>query len=86
MKIRLHKDAPWMQVTIDDVTINKPDWIDDTVNYKPIKKWIVFQEEIPTVEKVDYSQYSKSELVKIAKDKGIDCTGLNKNQILEKLC
>jgi hypothetical protein len=84
--IRLHKDAPWPEVEIDGKTINKTKWIEEDFNYKPIKKWVIFKEpEVVVKPTVDYSPYSKSELVKIAKEKGIDCTGLSKSQILEKL-
>lgn len=80
MKIRLNKDAPWEEVTLSDGKINKTDWIEDTINYKPIKKWVVFQEEQEI--KVDYSLYSKAELVKIAKEKNLQSTGLSKDELI----
>ena len=37
--IRLHKDAPWNEVTLKNGKINKTDWVEENLDISPIKKW-----------------------------------------------
>lgn len=92
--IRLHKDAPWNEVDIRGVKINKTDWIDDSTYHDPVKKWII-HEDAPveqtsitnelSVVLTDYSKLAKTELIKICEEKNIDSKGLTKAQLIEKL-
>ena len=75
MVIRLNKEAPWAEVEIEGVKINKIDWIpEDSVNYTPVKKWIIFGEQEPEVIAItatDYSVYTKKELVEMCDGLGL---------------
>jgi len=94
--IRLIKEAPWNEVTLNNVKINKLDFIDEVdLDLRPFIKWLEFKSDIAqpdvvqnsTIDvQVDYSQYSKADLISIATGKGLDTKGLTKSKIIEKLC
>jgi len=98
--VRLIKDAPWDEVTLSNGKINKRDWSSDELDIEPIRIFIEYKDIIeatpedvqtimsdiePSEDLKDLMDYSKAELVALAKDKGIDTKGLSKNQLVEKL-
>lgn len=88
--IRLHKDAPWNEVEIREIKINKTDWLSEDTYYDPVKKWIIHEDihvdPIPVEEStIDYSKLTKTELIKACEEKSIDSKGLTKAQLIEKL-
>ncbi|MCK9439641.1 hypothetical protein M0Q39_06300 [Patescibacteria group bacterium] len=93
--IKLKKEAPWNEVTINGTVIKKTKWTKEEVNYMPIKKWVIFEDEntvellpseVPVFEeKIDYSKLSKKELVKICKEKDINYDKKSKSELIEIL-
>lgn len=43
--IRLHKDAPWNEVTLKNGKINKTDWVEENLDISPIKKWVEYKQK-----------------------------------------
>lgn len=83
MEIRLRKDAPWAEVEIEGVKINKIDWIpEDSVNYTPVKKWIIFGEQKPAITATDYSVYTKKELIAMCDGLELDSAKKTKAQLI----
>jgi len=93
--IKLKKEAPWNEVTINGIVIKKTKWTKEEVNYNPIKKWVIFGDEntvelqpseatIPE-EKIDYSKLSKKELIEICKEKDINYDKKSKSELIEIL-
>lgn len=93
--IKLKKEAPWNEVTINGIVIKKTKWTKEEVNYNPIKKWVIFEDEnavellpreVPVFEeKTDYSKLSKKELVEICKEKDINYDKKTKSELVEIL-
>lgn len=93
--IKLSKEAPWDKVKIGDVIITKTKWIEENFDYRPVQKYIIFKKEEeavsePTVkesleETVDYSKFTKQELVKLCMEKGLDIKGKSKIALIDLL-
>ena len=43
--IRLHKGAPWNEVTLKNGKINKTDWVEENLDVSPIKKWVEYKQK-----------------------------------------
>lgn len=43
--IKLHKDAPWNEVTLKNGKINKTDWVEENLDISPIKKWVEYKQK-----------------------------------------
>lgn len=80
MQVRLRDDSPWKKVTLQDgyeiYSYKFVDLADHDIS--PIRKWIIFKEDTP-----DYSTYSKTELVEVAKKFNLSYTGLSKDALLK---
>lgn len=92
--IKLKKEAPWNEVTINGIVIKKTKWTKEEVNYMPIKKWVIIESEKQIVEDVyddvneqelDYKKMSKKELVEICKEKDINYDKKSKSEIIDIL-
>jgi len=95
--IRLHKDAPWNQVKIGDITITKTKWIEENFDYRPVQKYIIFKKEEPEivtgtiveeksiVDSIDYSKLTKQELIKLCGEKGLETKGKSKSALIDIL-
>lgn len=92
--IKLKKEAPWNEVTINGIVIKKTKWTKEEVNYMPIKKWVIIESDKQIVEDVyddvneqelDYKKMSKKELVEICKEKDIDYDKKSKSEIIDIL-
>ena len=96
--IKLSKEAPWDKVKIGNITITKTKWVEADFDYRPIKKYIIEQELVDEPEivtrvaeeksvanSVDYSKFTKQELVKLCIEKGFETKGKNKSALIDTL-
>jgi len=92
--IKLKKEAPWNEVTINGIVIKKTKWTKEEVNYMPIKKWVIFEDEntvdllpseVSKLEQIDYSKLSKKELIEVCKEKDINYDKKTKSELVEIL-
>jgi len=100
IKIRLRDEAPWSRVTLLNGTmIYRRKWtiVPDDTDYIAFKKWVEVlpveeestssSEEATEKETADYSAYTKTQLLDIAKEKGLDTVNstMKKSEIIEVL-
>lgn len=70
--IRLHKDAPWNEVTLKNGKINKTDWVEENLDISPIKKWVEYkQKEFENIKQENSIVEPKLKSKKIEKEESL---------------
>jgi hypothetical protein len=80
--IRLHKDAPWDEVTLKNGKINKTDWVEENLDISPIKKWVEYkQKEFENIKQENSIVEPELKPKKVEKEESLIVEGLMEKEV-----